>query len=858
MKRSRRFPFRLRVRWLWRMAYRESRGHRHHLLLFIAAISVGVAVIVALQSFSDNVTEAINNQARTLLGADLIISSRSPFPHTLKPLMATLPGERSREVRFSSMAYFPKNQRSRLAQVRALEGGFPFYGKVETIPENAIVEIRRGFPGALVEDSLLLQFGIKVGDAIKIGEVIFPIVGRLKKLPGETLVLSQIAPRVIIPLDYLEETQLIQFGSRSFYRNSYKYIQDYDYQQHIDHLKVLADGLDIDIHTVESRKESLGKTLGNLFHFLNLVGLAALLLGGIGIGSSMHVYISRKLNTVATLRCLGCKGSQTLFLYAIQALIIGLIGGIVGVLLGVGIQNLLPVVLQDILPINIPISLSGGAIGLGILTGTVTTLIFSMFPLISVRNVSPAQAVRIHYESHDKRGRLRYLIVPVVMGLIIVYSVATAQHWRYGLAFAVGIIVSVLGMALLAKALTVVLKYSIPARLPYVFRQGLSNLYRPQNQTLILVLCLGIATFLIMSLSLSKYQLLHQIKRSDANDKPNMVLFDIQPDQREQVKAVISKLGFPLLQEVPLVSMRLSSINGISIDEIRQNNRTQSGDKQIPQWALNREYRSTYRDHLVDSEKLVAGKFVGHRSQESQSIPISIEKGIAADLQVQLGDTIVFDVQGLPLRTTISSIRAVDWYRVQPNFFVVFPTGVLEEAPQTFVVASRVQDDSQSALLQRETTRHFPNVSSMDLTMVLDTMNSILNNISFAIEFMATFSLITGFIVLTCSMQINYLQRLKENVLLKILGASRRQVLGIMITEYFTLGFLAVNAGILLAVCGSLALSVFVFKIDFSIDWFSIGIANLIIIGLTIGIGMVNSVSLYKRQPLEVLRQQVM
>ena len=858
MKILRRIVFLFKPNWIWRMAYRESHGQRRRLLLFILAISVGVGAIVAIQSFSHNVTEAMDTQSRKLLGADLVITSRSPFSDELNQFMATIPGEHSREVRFSTMAFFSKNQGSRLVQVRAMEGDFPYYGKIETVPENSIDGIKTGDPHAIVEDSLLLQFDMNTGDVIKIGDVAFTIAGRLKKLPGEGLIVSQLAPRVIIPMNYLDKTRLVRFGSRVFYRNSFKYIFAFDDRPLMDRLKKLTDKYGISVQTMESRKESLGKTLGNLFYYLNLVGLATLLLGGIGIGSSMHVYMNRKLNTVAILRCLGAKGSQTMVLYFLQALTMGLAGGVIGVGLGVGLQNILPIVLHSVLPVDVPLTLSWKSICLGIFIGVLVTVVFSLSPLIAVWHVSPAETLRFHYESYDKRRISRIIAISIIIVLIVIYSVVTAQNWKYGFGFAFAILLSFMVMILLAKTVTVILKRSISSRLPFVLRQGLSNLHRPQNQTQVLVLCLGIGAFLILTLILSKHQLISQVKRSGNDKNPNMVLFDIQPDQLQQITSMLSRLKLPIIQQVPIVSMRLSSINGVPIEQIRKNNRDRSENGKIPRWSLNREYRSTYRDHFVDSEELIAGDFIRQSSMEELSVPISIEQGIAKDLQVELGDEIVFDVQGLPMQTTISSIRKVDWYKIQPNFFVVFPKGVLEEAPQTYVVVTHVKDSNHSALLQRESIMDFPNVSTIDLTLVLDTMTDILDNISFAIEFMAIGSIVTGFIILVSAVQINQFQRLKENVLLKILGASRRQILGIMITEYFTLGFLAVNTGILLALCGSMALSRFVFEAEFSIDWSSIVVANIAIVGPTIAIGILNSTSLYKRQPLEVLRHEIL
>jgi putative ABC transport system permease protein len=330
-----------------------------------------------------------------------------------------------------------------------------------------------------------------------------------------------------------------------------------------------------------------------------------------------------------------------------------------------------------------------------------------------------------------------------------------------------------------------------------------------------------------------------------------MVLFDVQPDQREAVLALLHKQNQAVLDEAPIITMRLSQVKGRTVEEMLADRR-----KSIPNWALRREYRSTYNDRLRDGEKLLAGQWHAHATNATAVVPVSVEQGIAEELQVGLGDELVFDVQGVPMRTRVASLREVDWRRVQPNFFVVFPRGVLEEAPAFHVLVTKVASAERSAVLQRLIVERFPNVSVIDLTLVLQTVDSVLSKIAFVIRFMALFTVLTGLFVLAATVLTGRYQRIRESVLLRTLGASRAQVRQILVVEYLSLGALAALTGILLAVAGSWALAAFVFEVRFAPSWLPIGLALAVVSGLTVLTGLLASRGVLTHPPLAVLREE--
>jgi putative ABC transport system permease protein len=334
--------------------------------------------------------------------------------------------------------------------------------------------------------------------------------------------------------------------------------------------------------------------------------------------------------------------------------------------------------------------------------------------------------------------------------------------------------------------------------------------------------------------------------------KANAVLFDIQPDQKAGVSNLVRSVGCPVLDEAPIVTMRLTSIKGRSVESLladRQNT--------LPGWSLRREYRSTYADHLRDAEKITAGQWIGQVTNSSAPVPISVETGIARELRVQLGDEIVFDVQGLPVRARVASLREVNWRRPQPNFFMLFPRGVLENAPSMNVLTTRVESGAQSALLQRETVKAFPNVSVIDLTLILETVDAIVEKVSFVIRFMALFTVVTGVLVMAGALAGSHFQRVRESILLRTLGASRAQIRRILAVEYLALGLLAAGTGISLALAATWALAAFVFQTHFAPPLGPVLAALAAVPALTLGIGILMSRGILSQSPLAVLRAEV-
>lgn len=837
------------VSWFFRMAWRDSRRSRRKLLLFSMSIVLGIAAMVAIGSFGRNLEAAVEEQTKGLLGADLMVQSRDEFNEGQRAFLNGLGDAQSEQVLFSSMVFFPKGEGTRLAQVVGLSGDFPFYGDVETAPAEAWQRYKRG-EGALVEEALLQHFNAQLGDEVKVGELTVPIVGALRKVPGDNELFASLAPRVFIRMEKVAETQLLGDASLARYRRFIRFPTEAAVQSAVQQLRDRRDELHLRFDTVEERRGDLGDALNNLYRFLNLVGFIALLLGAIGIASAIQVHVRQRLDAVAVLRCLGTTARQAFTIYLLQGAALGLAGVLAGASLGVLLQQLLPRAFADLLPIEVKFSIDWLAVARAAGIGFIICMLFALLPLLQVRNVSPLAVFRRDIDHLPRRDGWLWINYLAIAAGVVWFAIAQTENWRHGAGFAGGLAGALLLLVLVARLIVWAVRRITRASWPFTWRQGLASLHRPNNRTLLLMVSLGLGTFLILTLYLVQHSLVQQLQPDSGGVKPNAVLFDVQADQREGVASILTNQNLPVIDTSPVVTMRIQSVKGVPSAELVR------GKARQDRWALRREYRSTYRDHLASTEQLVAGDWIARASATNDVVPISLEEGIARELAVGVGDEIVFDVQGIPMKTRIANLRRVDWRRLQANFFVVFPAGVLEEAPGFFIITTRVKDGAESAAMQRAVVQKFPNVSAIDFTLVLRVVENIVSKISFAIQFMAMFTVITGLILLVTAVLNSRFQRIRESILLRTLGASAGQLLRIQITEFFLLGLLASLTGIVLAVGAQWLLTKFVFKISFSLPVAHLVAAVVINSVLTVAIGLSASRSVVKRPPLEVLRAE--
>ncbi len=834
--------------WLIKMAWRDSRKSRSRLFLFISSIILGIAALVAIYSLGNNLQGEVDNQAASLLGADLEISGSNPTTPAIQKIVDTIGRNRSAQQSFASMVLFTKGGGTRLTEVRALQGAFPYYGSLETSPLSAAKTFRNN-QQALVDETLMLQYGASIGDSIKVGDVSFAIAGKLLNAPGQTGFSAAIAPIVYIPLQYMKQTALAKKGSRISYRYYFKFNKDKDVEKLVQDIRPKLEANDLHYETVEGQKEDTGRSFSNLTKFLSLVGFIALLLGCTGVASAVHVYMKEKVNPIAILRCMGVKASQAFIIYLIQIVSAGFIGSLIGTALGIFIQQFLPYVIKDFLPVKVSTPVSWPAVLQGMALGIIISVLFALLPLLSIRKISPLNALRVSFEPlKRKQDSVKWLIYVLIVIFIYGFTLVQMNSRIQAFYFTAGIAAALLILTAIARGLMWMVRHFFPSSWNYLWRQGLANLYRPNNQTTVLIISIGLGTALICTLLFVQSVLINRITLSTSANQPNIVLFDIQSKQEDSVAALATKFGLPVKERVPIVNMRLEEVNGVTAAKARKDSAIK-----LSRWLFSREYRVTYRDSLTESEEITDGTWKGRAN--GNGIPeISMEQNFAKRSGVKLGDTLTFNVQGSLMPTVVGSFREVKWGGIQTNFLVVFPTGMLEDAPQFHVLLTRVPSQQVSADFQQAMVKAYPNVSIIDLGLVLHVLDDLLGKIGFVIRFMAGFSIATGIVVLISSVLISKYQRLQESVLLRTLGGSRKQIFGITALEYFFLGALAAFTGVLLALAASWALAYYTFETPFHPALLPVVILFVLVCLLTVIVGLANSRGILNRSPLEVLR----
>ena len=850
-----------------RLAWREGRAGYRRLSVFVSSIALGVGSLVAIHSFRADVQRSLGDQARALLGADVRVSSRRAFPETFDAVLDSMAAQGrdvARTTTLASMVLDTRSQGVRLFQIQGVDSGYPYYGEVTSTPNAAWREIHEG-PWAVADPAVFIQLDAVVGDTLLIGEARFVLRGEVTGLPTELGFQSAIGPRLYISRARLPGTGLLTFGSIARYHANFRMPEREDRAEFRDRNDELLEANQLRYTTAGIRAREMSSAVEDVSRYLGLLGLAALFLGGIGVASAIHVYIREKVVTVAVLRCLGALQRTVFTAYLLQAVGLALIGSVLGVGLGMAVQRGLPLVLSGLLPVGVTTQVSWLALGAGILLGVWVAIMFALGPLLEVRGVSPLIALRHDFEPPKRTDVLRIGAFVLLTLTLVGLTVMEAPSRNQGIGFA--IVLGGVGLSLWATARVLILatKRFFPHGMSYPVRQGVSNLFRPRNQTVSVTLALGFGAFVIGTVGLVEASLTQAFTLEAGVGGWNFLLFDVQSDQRTTVEDFVDSRASGPLEVTPLVPSRLLAIKGTPVETLLE----LPGGERPSSWAMRREYRHTYRAELSGSEVLVAGAWwdeppVDDGDQEAGDegagdgvagvARISMEADLAESLRVGLGDHITWDFAGVPVESRITSLRSVDWVRFETNFYVIFEPGTLEEAPQTAVILARIEGERERAELQRDLVVRFANVSVLDLSRLQETIDAILQRANQGIRFLGVFSTVAGVLVLIGALSTSRYQRMRESALLKTLGATRRVVLKVLTVEYAVLGSLATAAGLVLAIFAGWMMTWTVFEVPFRLDLARLGSVWLWVTAVTVVVGLIGSRGVVSRPPLAVLR----
>ena len=860
--------------WVLRTARREARRAPSVLLSLLVTVAIGVAGVFGVAGFRAATDAAISSQAQELLGGDLVVMLRREFPAPVNEALAKLGAQRVTETSFGSMVLFPATGATRLAQIVGVGQGFPLYGEIAANPPDAAARMLAG-DGALVDSTLLIFFDAKVGDRLKIGELEVPVAGELRGVPGTFEFRALVAPRIYLSASLLAKTQLLQKGSAVKYQEYLKLPRTDDPVKRAESIQTqLRESLAADqpqIETAADRQTRLSNSNRSVARFLYLLTCVSLILCGLGVASSVQTFLRTKSGSIATLRCLGATALEAVSVFVAQILA-GIGAGVaIGLVLGYALQEYLKAALADLLPTSGGAGTTAVTQWLAVVQAAGLSLVligwFSIPQIFRAYQISASQSLRTDVEGEKPHRLLQLLFLVVAIVLVVGCAIIMAESVQIGATLGGSVAGAMVALLLLARFVLFTFRKTVSSALPFAVRQGLANLSRPFNQTTVLLLSISAATYLFLTVYYVRQIVGEVLSVSSAAGEPNLVVFDAQRDQLSGLRAQLSAHGLTAGEPIPIVAMRLQKVKGEAVQDrlkrlrdapptevngYRENNDQRNRGEN--RWELTRLYRSSYRNTLAQTESLASGTLAAAAPTDGGPVPVSVEVGIAKELGVAVGDTMEFDIQGVALPVVVGSIRNVDWQRFRANFFVIFPPGVLETAPQTFLIMAHAATAQESALLQRDLVQQYPNVSIIDVRLVQETIDRVLARIQTAVRLMGGFAMCAAIVVLLAAVINTRNFRRRENAILKVMGASMRTVVTVTAVEYLLLSSVAVTAALALAHGGTAFIGYYYFgRSSVPFSFAALGICFAVSLLCTV-IGVWGSASTFRVSPASVLR----
>lgn len=834
-------------------ALRETRSAWKRLVFFFVCIAIGVGAIVALRSVIQSVRAVLQAEARTLIAADILLSSDRPWPkgtpERVAARVAEIPGATridSLEMVTMARAGDEASGTTKVVELRAVQQGFPFYGQLTLQGGQRFTHDLLRNNGALVRPELLAQLGLQIGDEISIGRARFAVRGAIGIEPGRSLSAFSLGPRVLIDYADLDETGLVTFGSRVSRQMLLRIPND-----EVDALtRELDAGLRpqfVRVRSFRDRQEDVGEDFERAENYLSLVGLVIVVLGGIAVSSVTRVFIRQKIKSIAVMKCVGGSSGQILAVYLLQALALGLLGSLIGVALAAAAISAIPDQMDQIGTLTVTYGLSRSAAAQGIAIGVLVALLFAMVPLLEVRRIKPSLLLR-QDTSGGRRDWLQIGATVVVAGALVALASWQAASWQIGLSVCLGFV----GLTLIlhgAGWLLTRLTQPLARSGSFPVRQAVLHLSRPGNQTRVILLTVGLGTFFIMGVRGLQVSLLDQFATQIGENTPDMFLVDIQQDQAAEMRALLAE-RLPTESQpmfVPVLRARVTGTGG-SLDEVQD----------LQGKRMSREYTVTYRAQLAENETLLEGRFAGP-AVEGQLPEVSIEDGIVERFGVGVGDVLRFDVLGRSINARVSGVRRVEWREGRSGgFMFVFGPGTFENAPHWYfaTVRARLTDPVERARLTHDIVVRFPNVSVIDLREVLEAISKVFGVVAIAIDVVGSLVVLTGGLILIGAVSVTKFQRVYEGAIFKTLGASSRSIAAMLMVEYGLLGTLAGAVGSFAAIALAWGVSRFAFDIAWRPALHENVIATVATSLLIMVIGVVASADVLRRKPLAALRAE--
>jgi putative ABC transport system permease protein len=836
-----------------RYALRELRGGLRGFYVFIACIALGVMAIAGVGSVAASLSEGLAREGRTLLGGDAAFSL---IQREAKPDEVAFLRSRGNVSVAATLRGMARTQDGRLAlvELKAVDNTYPLLGEVTLDPKMPVPDLlieRDGAFGAAADATLLARLDLKIGDRVGVGSASFQIRSVVDAEPDKLAGGVGFGPRLLVSEAALRATGLLQPGSlvRWIYRVKLpdNAADDRAAQTLASDARTALPSAGWEIRTRSNASPQLERTISRFTQFLTLVGLAALLVGGVGVANAVKSHIDRRRDVIATLKAVGATGRDVFTIYLTQVIVLAMIGSAIGLAAGAALPYLIVGLFGTLLPLPVVPALHPDQLALSLVYGLLTALAFGLWPLGRVHDVPVAALFREAVTSEWHRPRWRYLaLMAVVILALIAIAIGLSYDKRVAAAFVAS---SILVFALLRgiAAALMALARRLPRSRLTMLRLAIANIYRPGALTPSVVMSLGLGLAVLVTITQIDGNLRRQFMAALPDRAPSFYFIDIPATEAGRFGAFLkAQAPQSTVEDVPMLRGRIVAARGLRAEDLKP-----ASDVE---WVLQSDRGLTYTGELPKGSKVVEGKWWG---PDYDGPPlVSFEKKIADGLGLKIGDEVVVNVLGREISATIGNMRTVDWQSLGINFVLVFSPNAFKGAPHTHIatLTEAHPDPAGDAKIIKSVADAFPMVTSVRVREALETIGAVVTNLVLAIRGASAVTLISAILVLGGALAAGHRHRVYDAVILKTLGATRARLLGAYALEYLMIGFATAIFGVF---AGSVAAWLIVTRLmTLGFIWQAGSAAGVVAAALivTVGLGLAGTLLALNQKPATVLR----
>lgn len=822
----------------------EIRHSGAQAVTFVLCVALSIATLIALNSFKRDVNRSLLDDAQGLHGGDIILHSHYPFSESLHRAITDLEGrklvEKIETYEFYTVIRPDAVEGSLFVNIKVVDSTYPFYGTVTLRSGGDFKKILK--PGTvIVAPEVLSRLSVALGDKVRIGGIVLELAGIVEYDSTRPVSFFSLGPRVFVSAMDLGRLNLLGSGSRSEYEILLKVKNSQDTQAITETLDDLALVGQERVQTARTARSGVKRFFDNLMFFLSFISIFTLLLSGIGMQSSLSAILRQKQRVIAIAKCVGATHRFLFIHYLLIVLALGFIGAVGGIIAGYGIKTLFPLLFKGAVPISATLALSPVDVAEGLVIGFLVVMLFTFLPLYRVGTIKPIAVFR-----YEKPDRIRksivysiYVLGFLFMSLLVIRQLEDVKNGVYFILGCLGLIGVI--FLITAGAMRWLKNVTVSS---LKIRQALKSLYRPGNATRPIIVTLASALTVLLTIYLLEFNLFSSFVESYPEGAPNLFCLDIQPNQKDEFFSVVGEDA----ELFPVIRARLVSINDEPINYEKERKRKSD--------SLAREFNLTYRDALLEDEAIVKGDELFNSRRVSPGLAeVSVLDTIADIGGIELGDRLMFNIQGVMLEARVTSLRTRTKSKLYPFFYFVFTPDVLQAAPQTLFAALHLDKEAIPETVGRLVTA-LPNVSTINVAETALRLGELIGRLAGIITFFALFSILAGCLILLSAVFATRLERIQESVYYKVLGAKSRFVLSILVYENTMLAVLSSLIAILCANAGAWLLCSYFFDISYQLSWSAPIIMVIVTFILVVGIGLIGSVGVIREKPVFFLRRQ--